>query len=92
MLTTYATSKRQRDVTLDSLRTEQGGGLDYLLAEIETSLEKGEDYDMLVGQHNFELTQSVRADQLRFHKVCKVRKFDEFGGSDRKSTRLNSVT
>ena len=70
-----------RNVKLEAIRTEQGGGLDYLLESIATALEDPEYYDALVGQHNFELMYQVPSNQLFFHDVRKVREFDDFGGS-----------
>lgn len=70
-----------RDIEVSALRTEQGDGLEYLLGRIEDALEDPEFYDCLVGQHNFELTQPVPLNQLRFQTVRKFRKYDEIGAS-----------
>jgi len=53
-----------RKCQLEAIRTEQGGGLDYLLESIATALEDPEYYDALVGHTNFELMYQVPSNQL----------------------------
>lgn len=70
-----------RRVPVHLLRTEQGNGMEFLLARMEDALSDTEYYDALVGQHNFELTGPVPATDLRFYSVKKTTEYDGDGGS-----------
>jgi hypothetical protein len=70
-----------RDVEITALRAEQGGKIARILACMEDALQDYDNYDFVVGQHNFDLTHPVPPHKLRFHTVSKVLEFDDVGAS-----------
>ncbi len=68
-------------VELNSLRAEQGGGIEEVLERMESAFEDAEFYDTLVGQANFELTRPMPRDQLKFHNITRIQECDDQGAS-----------